>query len=514
MSEEYTLVRDIIYDHNERMHNIKKYYPFFRLADTTFAQYQDERYKNLDMGYILMGVLRFFIEENNFKERLVSYRELADFMIGMLRRDFDLTKESAEEMEELAAYIFDKLTNEGKPFTYEFFDPREKVRKSVRVKMIDSRVMENNVVYYITSDAIEFYLDTKEIKDESNITVAQVLLEKMIANKNFRGGTEVVSRINNEVAKLIARKNEILTILSYDIYEGMKAYESFMETGGKWFEEEEKLFRKNKHLIEQALRAGANDNRYFEAMDDIYHLETEINRAMNRHGELLHACMELQSRMDEAIRGAKIHRLKRSFDFRNALNRLMENGNVEALEKFVTPMMKPFIQKRFSLLLIDNLLSYKQDNDEHGEKIAKKEYNEDFKYEDELEEERIVSNYELFFRVLVRLLRQQARVEIEEYHRALVDICGENVLNNGDYYSFLVHLCQKKEYDLSRTFEKPDTFLEEMIKELTFASNLRFIIHFPKDSEEELVNIDGRFISNLTFERIPETDSDRITSSI
>ena len=215
MSEEYTLVRDIIYDHNERMHNIKKYYPFFRLADTTFAQYQDERYKNLDMGYILMGVLRFFIEENNFKERLVSYRELADFMIGMLRRDFDLTKESAEEMEELAAYIFDKLTNEGKPFTYEFFDPREKVRKSVRVKMIDSRVMENNVVYYITSDAIEFYLDTKEIKDESNITVAQVLLEKMIANKNFRGGTEVVSRINNEVAKLIARKNEILTILSY-----------------------------------------------------------------------------------------------------------------------------------------------------------------------------------------------------------------------------------------------------------------------------------------------------------
>ena len=95
-----------------------------------------------------------------------------------------------------------------------------------------------------------------------------------------------------------------------------------------------------------------------------------------------------------------------------------------------------------------------------------------------------------------------------------MDICGENVLNNGEYYSFLVHLCQKKEYDLSRTFEKPDTFLEEMIKELTFASNLRFIIHFPKDSEEELVNIDGRFISNLTFERIPETDSDRITSSI
>ena len=55
MSEEYTLVRDIVYEHNERMHNIKKYYPFFKLAETSFSQYKEGRYAGLDMGYIVMA---------------------------------------------------------------------------------------------------------------------------------------------------------------------------------------------------------------------------------------------------------------------------------------------------------------------------------------------------------------------------------------------------------------------------------------------------------------------------
>ena len=66
MSQEYTLIRDIVSGHNERMHNIKKYYPFFKLSEVSFGQYKDGRYEMLDMGYILMAVLRFFIEENNY----------------------------------------------------------------------------------------------------------------------------------------------------------------------------------------------------------------------------------------------------------------------------------------------------------------------------------------------------------------------------------------------------------------------------------------------------------------
>lgn len=44
--------------------------------------------------------------------------------------------------------------------------------------MIESTIRDNIVWYTISPDAVEFYLDTKEIKDESRISVQQLLLEK------------------------------------------------------------------------------------------------------------------------------------------------------------------------------------------------------------------------------------------------------------------------------------------------------------------------------------------------
>ena len=38
------------------------------------------------------------------------------------------------------------------------------------------------------------------------------------------------------------KKNEVLTILSGDVFAGIEAYEEFVKTGMKWFDDEEKLF--------------------------------------------------------------------------------------------------------------------------------------------------------------------------------------------------------------------------------------------------------------------------------
>ena len=62
--------------------------------------------------------------------------------------------------------------------------------KVARVKLIDSHIAQGTVYYTITPEGIEFYLDTKEIKDESKINVSQLLLEKMINANNFKGGID------------------------------------------------------------------------------------------------------------------------------------------------------------------------------------------------------------------------------------------------------------------------------------------------------------------------------------
>lgn len=70
------MLNDIITEHKERMLNLKKYYPFFKLMDVSFAQFQEGRYEMLDMGYIVMGILRFLLRRITLKKRTSLTRNI------------------------------------------------------------------------------------------------------------------------------------------------------------------------------------------------------------------------------------------------------------------------------------------------------------------------------------------------------------------------------------------------------------------------------------------------------
>lgn len=507
MADRYILTRDIIQDHSERMLNIKKYYPYFKLTDGAFSQFGGGRYDELDMGYILMAVLRFFIEENNFREKDVTYDEYSGFMHEIYRRDFAIALDEDEE-KEVTGYIFDKIKNDGKPFTYTYFDPADKRRKTVRMKLIDSRIKEDTICYYITSDAIEFYLDTKEIKDESSISVAQVLLSKMITASNFKGGIEVIKRINSEVGRLKARKNEVLNILSYDVFEGARAYEEFVNTGMRWFEEEQKLFARNMELAKEAakrmesLRETGSDGN--DSAADVFYLEAELKKAITKHSELLAACTDLQIKADEIIEGAKFAKLRRSFNFKDALRTMMDKDDSSPLESMIIPILSLNTKKQFALTSIDRLLTAKAAAEEKGEKI-KEEVNEaDYVYEDEEEEKRISSNYVTLIRILLDKLMECEPGEgfgLREFNEHLAGIFGEEIYRNGDYYSMLVHMCQKKSYDIEQVISDTDTFFEAELKEASKGmEDLVFELEF--DDEDKVKLLELFEISNIYFKRL------------
>ncbi len=506
MSEEYVLVRDIIYDHNARMMNIKKYYPYFKLVESEFSQFQGGKYQELDMGYILMAILRFFIEENNFKEKDVTYDEYEKFISDLYKRDFDLHI-MAEEERLLSSYIFDKIRNDGKPFTYQYFDPSEKKKKLIRMRIIDSRIKNNIITYYITSDAIEFYLDTKEIKDESTISIAQVLLGKMIESKNFRGGTEVIKRINSEVNRLKMRKNEVLSILSNDVFEGTKAYEDFFNTGIRWFEEEQKLFAKNMELIDEALKRTENNGEMGESVRDIYELETELKKSILKHSELLNACTQLQVQADEIILGAKFTRLRRNFDFSDALKTIMNEDNSILIKTLIEPLLKLNIKKSFSLTTIDKMLSIPLAKEEKGELIVESE-EEMYVYDDEVEEQRIDDNFSMIILELLDFITLHDEFDLIEFNMNMQKKYGDSVLKNGDYYSLLVHMCQKKQYNIASIMEKPDTFFEKYIckaiKENKKESTYNLIFSLEKAEDETITLFDVAQVSNIRFTKQQE----------
>lgn len=480
MTEEYILKRDVIHDHSERMANIKRYYPYFRLIENDFSQYQGGKYEMLDMGYILMAVLRFFIEENNFKEKDVTYEEYSSFIKEIYERDFGLRLEKAEE-QSLSLYIFDKIRNEGKPFVYQYFDPEEKKKKSVRIRLIESRIKNEAVYYYLTGEALEFYLETKEIRDESMINISQILLTKMISAKNFRGGIEVVRRINHQVIRLKMRQDEVLELLSHDVFAGIKAYEEFMKNVVKWFDEEQRMFHKNMELINETLK------RADQPGGEIYFLEMELKRALVNHSELLDSCTRLQIQADEIISRAKFSKLKQSFDFQDFMRMIMEKNDTSVLQCFIAPLLNLHIKKRFGFSSLDRMLTLRQGKEETGEEISEIQEEKDYISDDEAEQSRIRENYILFIRLLFYYISIKEDFEIREFIDYTKEVLGQTVLNNRDFYSMLAHLTQKRFYQIENVIENPDTFFEEYItqtvKENPQYKRLKFMLEF---TEEEL----------------------------
>lgn len=469
MTNQTTMLREIIEEHSDRIKNMKKYYPYFRLAETSLAQYRDGQFAGLDMGYITLAVIRFFIEENNFKEKDVTYQEYYAFLKELLRRDFELELEKEDE-QDLIAFLFDKLKNEGKPFSFDYYDPVDHKRKTMRSRFMDSKIEDGVVYYYITSDAIEFYLDTKEIKDESTINVEQLLLEKLINTQNFRGGTEVAKRINNEVGRLMRQKNEVLGILSYDVFAGVEAFEKFMGSTMRWFKEEQKFFARNSDLIHKALERAESDgeqgdyqSRYYQAIDEIYQLELELKKAIARHSELLGACTALQKKVGELVAKSKFSALKRSLDFKRMGQRLMERDRADLLEALIVPLFDIHAAKTFPMTRLEDLLLVSPEKAEVAETVSEGE-EQAYIYEDEIEDARIQKNYILLFENLMQTLERKDSFTLKEWQEQLKLQMGERIVRNADYYSFLVHLAQKKEYDVKKIIEKPDTFLEEAVK--------------------------------------------------
>lgn len=511
MTQEISFITDIVSEHRERMVNLKKYYPFFRLCDNTFSQFKDGKYDELDMGYLTMAVLRFFIEENNFREKDVLYQEYHDFITECLKRDFS-RQYQAEEYDEIAQYIFDKLKNDGHPFVFEYYDPVERKKRVSRMKLIESSVKNETVWYTITSDAIEFYLDTKEIKDQSKISIQQLLLEKLIKAKNFKGGTEVIARINNEVSKLKFRKREVVSLLAIDVFSGIEAYEDFVENGMNWFEEEEKLFVKNMELIEATLERAEQEpdknEAYYRTINDIYQLATQLKIAMNKHSELLTACTELSLKADEIIRKSKLRKLRNGFDFRNILAAMCKNDDVNILPAIISPLFDLNIKKSFNVISIDDMLTYRPQKPEIVEKVVEEEEDEII-FPDEIEEKRMRCNFLVFMKELLEMLMHNDSFALKDFSDYLAEKYSEKIYRNSDYYAFLVHLCQKKEYDFGRK-AKEETFLDGILEEFWKQEEndryreIAFRIVMNGDEELSEILINGVQVTNIIFERMEE----------
>ena len=198
-------------------------------------------------------------------------------------------------------------------------------------------------------------------------------------------------------------------------------------------------------------------------MDEISQLELELKKTILKHGNLINSTMELQNISDNIIQKAKLKRLRPVFDFEKELQKMIREDRPDKMGMILAPLFAPAITKSFSMTSIDNLLTLKSEDEAKMVTAKKEDVNANFRYEDEIEEERSGRNYGKLFFELMDVLARWKKLSLKEFNGFLEIRFGKEIYENADYYAFLTHLAQKKEYDISRMLKKQDTMLEKLV---------------------------------------------------
>ena len=137
-------------------------------------------------------------------------------------------------------------------------------------------------------------------------------------------------------------------------------------------------------------------------------------------------------------------------------------------------------------------------------KIIAGEIPGDIVYEDEIEDERIRHNYIFIMNNLKECINRKCLnksdiLTLGEFNNIMSEAYGEAVLNNADYYSFFVNLCQKDSYVIGGDNMQSETFLDDILKEgFEGIQPLHIVI---EKGTEEIIDYTNVQVTNITFRK-------------
>ena len=170
---------------------------------------------------------------------------------------------------------------------------------------------------------------------------------------------------------------------------------------------------------------------------------------------------EMQQMTEEAVKRAKLGRLRSHIHFGALLTDLIRSDNAGLLEQLLSPVLLPHIKKRFTLDSLDEALTVKPKQAEAAEKVEE-EPPQEIQFADEMEDQRIRKNYTFLMNNLLAAFEKRDTFTLSEFGAAMSRMYSPDILKNADYYSFFVNLCQKQEYVIGGQTEN-ESFLDDIL---------------------------------------------------
>lgn len=427
-----------------RLNNIAKYLPFFEI-------FKSKRYNNrYDLGILTMAILSYLLYEGLLKDKGLTFSEIQNFINNIIEDYYgDILKE--DDKEELTRYMLNKLQNGGGPFTYSYYDVirKQEVEKKIRyIGRSYNKIIEKNL-YKISSEGIDFFLQTKEFGEESKITITLLILRKLVDNGDFDSAINALSNLNIEIRKEIKRKAEILEELSYYSFDG---YDNYTKNVRGRLEEEKQLFkdtisslnRMEKEYLQKIDKEQISEKE-IKLREFVTNMKIELNKSVDLHSKLLGSVVDLRNKADEILTQRRRNILRENLNFMNLLDKSIKEDTAINISMACSVLFSPKINRTFSTEKINDLFLWRKPKKEDEEEVdsEKGEAVEYIKL-DNIIDNRIINNNFIFLKELLTLVAEYKNIDLNFFMDSLSQKYGEEVLYNGDFTSFVLTLSRVK----------------------------------------------------------------------
>ncbi len=187
---------------DKRLDYLKKFYPFFRIYTT--ANLQKLEY---DAPFLAIDILTFLIEHGRLEGRAVPVEEIEEH----IRQTLEIIYPGiAFDVKDVTRSILGMLETDtqGMLYQYQYFDPRHQKTVEEYIHLVEFDVKES--AYRITDTGLDFMISTKELPEESKISMTLILFEKQIKSGSFRNALATIRELNLAVQLKTQKKEELL----------------------------------------------------------------------------------------------------------------------------------------------------------------------------------------------------------------------------------------------------------------------------------------------------------------
>jgi hypothetical protein len=339
---------------------------------------------------------------------------------------------------------------QGMLYQYQYFDPLRRKIVEEYIQLIEFDVKES--AYRITDTGLDFMISTKELPEESKISITLILFEKQIKSGSFRNALATIRELNLAVQLKKQKKEALLEKLITGGNNVVEDFGMYSQDVLSQLKHENELFTHVNTLLKglsenrEKLMNNVNLTVNEEEFIIIKEIAIEVEHGYKIHNALLNEFTDFPEDYDRISRIRLNSLFEKRYQFQEALeNHIRANLSNDVHIITIHPLFQAKIRKTFNLLKIFEPQIITGRKKEIIDTRSLEDWT-DKKTIESIVGERQAHNFTTYAKILVNTLSQKKSLDLISYLDEIVRQTGQDGIKNVDLIPFLLELNSNSEF--------------------------------------------------------------------